>query len=126
MCVIMSLLPCVFKSCLLSSMSSGLLVITGVSVSLYLALSHLDVVIKDYYFEVISSSACSSFLPAVCTVTWELRLGNFETYQEFMGIYGMFWEFMGINWKFGEIYKTVSYINNLFDHRLTCMKRIPL
>ncbi len=69
-CVIMSLLPCVFKSCLLSSMSSGLLVIPGVSVCLpyldvcvcialsYLdvcvciALSYLDVVIKDYYFEV--------------------------------------------------------------------------
>ncbi len=37
---------------------------------------------------------------------------KFETYQEFMGI----------NWKFGEIYKAVSYtninINILFDHRL--------
>ncbi len=31
--MIMSLLPCVFKSCLLSSMSSGLLVIPVVSVS---------------------------------------------------------------------------------------------
>ncbi len=33
---------------------------------------------------------------------------------------------MGINWKFGEIYKTVSYtninINVLFDYRLTCMQ----
>ncbi len=32
-----------------------------------------------------------------------------------------------VNWKFGEIYKTVSYtninINTLFDHhRLTCMQ----
>ncbi len=34
-CVIMSLLPCVFKSCLLSSMSSGLLVIPGVSMCLH-------------------------------------------------------------------------------------------
>ncbi len=47
-CVIMCLLPCVFKSCLLSSMSSGLLVIPGVSV----CLPYLDVIIKDYYFEV--------------------------------------------------------------------------
>ncbi len=46
--MIMSLLPSVFKSCLLSSMSSGLLIIPGVSV--YLALSYLDVVIKDCYF----------------------------------------------------------------------------
>ncbi len=33
---------------------------------------------------------------------------------------------MGINWKFWEMYKTVSYtninINILFDHRLTCMQ----
>ncbi len=35
----------------------------------YLALCYPDVVIKDYYFEVISSSACSPFLPAVCTAT---------------------------------------------------------
>ncbi len=44
------------------------------------------------------------------------KYSKFETYQEFMGI----------NWKFGEIYKTVSYtninINILFDHRLTCMQ----
>ncbi len=46
--MIMSLLTCVFKSCLLSSMSSGLLVIPGVST----CLPYLDVVIKDYYFEV--------------------------------------------------------------------------
>ncbi len=47
---------CVFKSCLLSSISSGLLVIPGVSTRysrcVYLALSTLDVVIKDCYFEV--------------------------------------------------------------------------
>ncbi len=47
-CVIMCLLSGVFKSCLLSSIWSGLLVIPGVSVGL----PYLDVVIKDYYFEV--------------------------------------------------------------------------
>ncbi len=46
--MIMSLLPSVFKSCLLSSMWSGLLGIPGVSV----CLPYLDVVSKDYYFEV--------------------------------------------------------------------------
>ncbi len=45
--MIMCLLPCVFKSCLLSSILSGLLVTPGVPV----CLSYLDVVIKDYYFE---------------------------------------------------------------------------
>ncbi len=34
-CVIICLLPCVFKSCLLSAMSSGLLIIPGVSVYLH-------------------------------------------------------------------------------------------
>ncbi len=29
---------------------------------------------------------------------------------------------MGIHWKFGETYKTVSYINILLDHRITCMQ----
>ncbi len=57
---------CVFKSCLLNSISSGLLVIPGVST---LPCVTLDVVSKDYYFEVTSSSACSSSLPGVCTVT---------------------------------------------------------
>ncbi len=56
---------CVFKSCLLNSTGSGLLVIPGV----YLVLSTLDVVIKDYYFEVPPRLRCSSSLPAVCTVT---------------------------------------------------------
>ncbi len=49
--MIMCFLPCVFKSCLLNSISSGLLVIP-VFLCVYLALSYLDVVIKDYYFEV--------------------------------------------------------------------------
>ncbi len=47
----------VFKSCLLYSMLSGLLVIPGVSTCysrcVYLALCYPDVVIKDYYFEVL-------------------------------------------------------------------------
>ncbi len=42
---------------------------------------------------------------------------------EFTGILG---NLLGIYWKFGEIYKTVSYtninINILFDYRLTCMQ----
>ncbi len=46
-CVIMCLLSGVFKSCLLSSMSSGLLVTPVVPV----CLPYLDVVNKDYYFE---------------------------------------------------------------------------
>ncbi len=53
--MIMCFLPCVFKYCLLNSISSGLLVTPGVHVCLlcvYLVLSYLDVVIKDYYFEV--------------------------------------------------------------------------
>ncbi len=41
---------CVFKSCLLNSISSGLLVIPGVST---LPCVTLDVVSKDYYFEVL-------------------------------------------------------------------------
>ncbi len=72
---------CVFKSCLLNSISSGLLVIPGVSTCysrcVYLALCYPDVVIKDYYFEVISSSAYSSSLPAVCTVTDTLTRHEF-------------------------------------------------
>ncbi len=33
------------------------------------------------------------------------KYSKFETYQEFMSIYGNLQEFWGINWKFGEIYK---------------------
>ncbi len=66
--MIMSFIPCVFKSCLLSSMSSGLLVIPGVSVCLHCPV-YPDVVIKDYYFEVYPRLRVPSFLPAVCTVT---------------------------------------------------------
>ncbi len=47
--MIMSLLPCVFKSCLLSSMSSGLLVIPGVSALPCLTLmSSLKTIILKY------------------------------------------------------------------------------
>ncbi len=68
-CVIMSLLPCVFKFCLLSSMSSGLLVIPGVSVCLHCPCLPLMSSLKTIILNNVSSSACSSFLPAVCTVT---------------------------------------------------------
>ncbi len=57
---------CVFKSCLLSSISSGLLVIPGVST---LPCLPLMLSLKTIIFESTSSSACSSSLPAVCTVT---------------------------------------------------------
>ncbi len=56
----MCLLPCVFKSCLLSSISSGLLVPPGVST---LPLSYLDVVIKDYYLEVYPSLSVPLWRP---------------------------------------------------------------
>ncbi len=62
---------CVFKSCLLNSTSSGLLVIPGVSTlpCLPLMLSLKTIILKY------PSSACSSSLPAVCTVT--LSWGHF-------------------------------------------------
>ncbi len=44
---------------------------------------------------------------------WELGLGNFGNIPN-LKLTRNFWEFlgiMGINWKFGEIYKTVSYTN---------------
>ncbi len=47
--MIMCKLPCVFKSCLLSLISSGLLVTSRCILSLCLVLSYLDVLIKDYY-----------------------------------------------------------------------------
>ncbi len=62
MCVICE---CVFKSCLLNSTSSGLLVIPGVST---LPCLPLMLSLKTIIWST-SSSACSSSLPAVCTVT---------------------------------------------------------
>ncbi len=59
-------------------MSSGLLVIPGVSTRysrcVYLALSTLDVVIKDYYFEVLPRLACSS-LSLLCA-PWQKTRPN--------------------------------------------------
>ncbi len=69
---------CVFKSCLLNSTSSGLLVIPGVSTRysrcVYLALSTLDVVIKDYYFEVLPRLRVPH-LSLLCA-PWQLQRGH--------------------------------------------------
>ncbi len=71
MCVIVCLLSGVFKSYLLSSMSSGLLVIV-MFLCVCIALSYLDVVIKDYYFEDYYLLVCV-FLVSPCCVHRDRR-----------------------------------------------------